>query len=86
MALRWSLGRPDLAARLTVLTGDAVTVSELPGEPPTVLVANLPYNVAVPILLNMLRVLPGLERALGMVQAEVADRICAPPGSRTRSV
>jgi 16S rRNA (adenine1518-N6/adenine1519-N6)-dimethyltransferase len=77
---------PDLAARLTVLTGDAVTVSELPGEPPTVLVANLPYNVAVPILLNLLRVLPGLERALVMVQAEVADRICAPPGSRTYGI
>jgi 16S rRNA (adenine1518-N6/adenine1519-N6)-dimethyltransferase len=76
----------ELAGRLTVLTGDAVTVSELPGEPPDVLVANLPYNVAVPILLNLLDVLPSLTRALIMVQAEVADRICAPPGSRTYGV
>ena len=76
----------DLAARLTVITGDAVTIRELPGEPPEVLVANLPYNVAVPIMLNLLEALPSLRRALVMVQAEVADRICAPPGSRTYGV
>ncbi len=76
----------DLAARLTVVTGDAVTIRELPGDRPDVLVANLPYNVAVPILLNLLEALPSLRRALVMVQAEVADRICAPPGSRTYGV
>src|SRR5215469_3014251 len=77
---------PDLADRLTVVTGDAVRLGDLPGEPPTVLVANLPYNVAVPILLNLLESVPSLGRALVMVQAEVADRICAPPGSRTYGI
>jgi len=78
----------DRAARLTVVTADAVTISagDLPGEPPVSLVANLPYNVAVPVLLNLLDVLPSLSRAVVMVQAEVADRICAPPGSRTYGV
>ena len=50
--------------------------------PPSVLVANLPYNVAVPVLLHLLAVLPSLGRGLVMVQAEVADRMCAGPGSR----
>ncbi|HET9966681.1 MAG TPA: rRNA adenine dimethyltransferase family protein, partial [Streptosporangiaceae bacterium] len=49
---------------------------------PTALVANLPYNVAVPVVLHLLAVLPSLERGLVMVQAEVADRMCAGPGSR----
>jgi 16S rRNA (adenine1518-N6/adenine1519-N6)-dimethyltransferase len=49
---------------------------------PSVLVANLPYNVAVPVLLHLLAALPSLRRGLVMVQAEVADRMCAPPGSR----
>jgi 16S rRNA (adenine1518-N6/adenine1519-N6)-dimethyltransferase len=47
-----------------------------------VLVANLPYNVAVPVLLHLLGALPALDRGLVMVQAEVADRMCAGPGSR----
>ncbi len=76
----------ELASRLTVLTADAITLPGIPGEQPTALVANLPYNVAVPILLNLLEVLPTMRRALVMVQAEVADRICAPPGSRTYGV
>jgi 16S rRNA (adenine1518-N6/adenine1519-N6)-dimethyltransferase len=75
-----------LAARLTVVTADAVKISALPGVQPGVLVANLPYNVAVPIMLNLLEVLPSVTRALIMVQAEVADRLCAPPGSRTYGV
>lgn len=80
---------PAVAGRLTVVTGDAVTISELPGTPvgqPTTLVANLPYNVAVPVLLNLLGAFPSIRRALFMVQSEVADRICAPPGSRTYGV
>ena len=48
--------------------------------------ANLPYNVAVPVLLNLLEALPTISRAVVMVQAEVADRICAPPGSRIYGV
>jgi 16S rRNA (adenine1518-N6/adenine1519-N6)-dimethyltransferase len=46
------------------------------------LVANLPYNVAVPVVLHLLAAVPALARGLIMVQAEVADRLCAPPGSR----
>jgi 16S rRNA (adenine1518-N6/adenine1519-N6)-dimethyltransferase len=83
---------PGLAARAAVITADAMSVTEpdltAPGdgaEPtgvPTVLVANLPYNVAVPVLLHLLIVLPSLARGLVMVQAEVAERMCAGPGSR----
>jgi len=75
---------PSLSRKLTVLTADALRVGagELPGEPPTALVANLPYNVAVPVVLHLLAELPTLRRGLVMVQAEVADRMCAAPGSR----
>ena len=76
---------PGAADRLRVLPADALTVTELP-EPPTALVANLPYNVAAPVLLTFLARFPTLERVLVMVQAEVADRIAAPPGSRTYGV
>lgn len=79
---------PGWADRLTVVTADALTVTDLPGPagPPTALVANLPYNVAVPVLLTFLARFPTLERVLVMVQAEVADRLVAPPGSRTYGV
>ena len=75
---------PDRTADLTVITADALALrgADLPGEP-TALVANLPYNVAVPVLLHLLGELPSLRRVLVMVQAEVADRLAAPPGSRT---
>lgn len=75
--------QPGALARLTVLTADALTVRDLPGEPPTALVANLPYNVAVPVLLTFLERFAGLTRMLVMVQAEVADRLVAGPGGRT---
>ncbi|GIG24591.1 16S rRNA (adenine(1518)-N(6)/adenine(1519)-N(6))-dimethyltransferase RsmA [Cellulomonas denverensis] len=71
---------------LTLVRGDALDVRELPGSPPTALVANLPYNVSVPVLLSFLEHFPTLERVLVMVQAEVADRLAAPPGSRTYGV
>ncbi|MCU1432655.1 MAG: rRNA ((1518)-N(6)/adenine(1519)-N(6))-dimethyltransferase [Actinotalea sp.] len=77
---------PSSAERLTVLAADALTVTELPGAPPTALVANLPYNVAVPVLLSFLERFDSLERVLVMVQAEVADRLVAPPGSRTYGI
>jgi 16S rRNA (adenine1518-N6/adenine1519-N6)-dimethyltransferase len=67
---------------------DAMKVTELPahlGEP-TALVANLPYNVAVPVLLHFLATFPSIRQVLVMVQAEVADRLAAPPGSRTYGV
>jgi len=74
---------PALADRATVVNADALRVGEDDlSAAPSVLVANLPYNVAVPVLLHLLDVLPSLGRGLVMVQAEVADRICAAPGSR----
>ncbi|MEN2740165.1 16S rRNA (adenine(1518)-N(6)/adenine(1519)-N(6))-dimethyltransferase RsmA [Microbacterium sp. X-17] len=72
-------GVPD--GRLTVVDADALAVTELPGDP-TVLVANLPYNVSVPVLLHFLETFPRLSRGVVMVQAEVGERLAAPPGSR----
>ena len=77
---------PELAGRLTVVSADAARVRDLPGEPPTALVANLPYNVAVPVVLHLLATFGSLRRGLVMVQAEVADRMAAPPGSRTYGI
>ena len=68
--------------QVTVLTADALTVTQHEVGTPSVLVANLPYNVAVPVVLHLLAVLPSLDRGVVMVQAEVADRLCAGPGSR----
>lgn len=76
---------PDYAEALTVLSHDAL-VPLTTGVPATKLVSNLPYNVAVPVLLNFLEHHPSLRSALVMVQAEVADRLVAPPGSRTYGV
>ncbi|CAM3673264.1 16S rRNA (adenine(1518)-N(6)/adenine(1519)-N(6))-dimethyltransferase RsmA [Isoptericola cucumis] len=73
-------------ADFEVVVADALDVTALPGEPPTALVANLPYNVAVPVLLTFLQRFDSLERVLVMVQAEVADRLAAPPGSRTYGI
>ena len=73
-------------AQLTVVQADALTIRELPAPPPTALVANLPYNVAVPVVLQLLEVVPTLRTGLVMVQAEVADRLVAAPGSRTYGV
>ena len=75
----------ERAARVHVLNQDALTLTELP-RAPTRLVANLPYNVSVPVLLHLMELLPSLERGLVMVQAEVADRLAAPPGSKTYGV
>jgi 16S rRNA (adenine1518-N6/adenine1519-N6)-dimethyltransferase len=72
---------PGHADRLDVVEADALRLTEIPGPPPTALVANLPYNVAVPVLLHLLELLPSLDRALVLVQAEVAERLAAPPGS-----
>jgi 16S rRNA (adenine1518-N6/adenine1519-N6)-dimethyltransferase len=74
---------PELAGRVSVVAADALRIGarDLPAAP-AVLVANLPYNVAVPVVLHLLAVLPSLRRGLVMIQAEVADRMCAAPGSR----
>ena len=79
---------PDLAGRLTVVTADAARIAEIPGpgDPPRVLVANLPYNVAVPVVLHLLATVSTLRGGLVMVQAEVADRMVAGPGSRVYGI
>ncbi|MGY0059001.1 16S rRNA (adenine(1518)-N(6)/adenine(1519)-N(6))-dimethyltransferase RsmA [Streptomyces sp. LZ34] len=77
---------PGRADRFALVHSDALHITELPGPAPTALVANLPYNVAVPVLLHMLDRFPTIERTLVMVQSEVADRLAAPPGSRVYGV
>ncbi|WP_240917580.1 16S rRNA (adenine(1518)-N(6)/adenine(1519)-N(6))-dimethyltransferase RsmA [Phycicoccus sp. HDW14] len=77
---------PRLVDRLEVVAADALAVTGLPGPAPTALVANLPYNVSVPVVLRMLEHFPDLRTVLVMVQLEVAERLAAPPGSRTYGV
>jgi 16S rRNA (adenine1518-N6/adenine1519-N6)-dimethyltransferase len=77
---------PERADRLRVVEADALTVADLPDPQPTLVVANLPYNVSVPVLLHVLAGFPGIRGGLVMVQAEVADRLVAGPGSRTYGV
>ena len=67
--------------KLTVLNKDALSIQTLPADP-TVLVANLPYNVSVPVLLHLLEKFPTLRTGVVMVQAEVADRLAAKPGTK----
>jgi 16S rRNA (adenine1518-N6/adenine1519-N6)-dimethyltransferase len=78
--------RPDRADRLDVVVADALRVEDLPGPAPSALVANLPYNVAVPVLLTFLERFASLRTALVMVQAEVAERLAAAPGSKAYGV
>ncbi|WP_175935377.1 16S rRNA (adenine(1518)-N(6)/adenine(1519)-N(6))-dimethyltransferase RsmA [Corynebacterium sp. Marseille-P4321] len=77
----------EFADRLTVINTDALKVmrEDLPAEP-TALVANLPYNVAVPVLLHLLAEVPSISKVLVMVQKEVADRLAAKPGSKVYGV
>ncbi|HUP99732.1 MAG TPA: 16S rRNA (adenine(1518)-N(6)/adenine(1519)-N(6))-dimethyltransferase RsmA [Aeromicrobium sp.] len=77
---------PELASKLELVHADALRVQELPGRAPTALVANLPYNVSVPVLLHFLERFDSLRTALVMVQAEVAHRLAAGPGSRTYGI
>jgi 16S rRNA (adenine1518-N6/adenine1519-N6)-dimethyltransferase len=69
---------------VSIVVGDALRVP-VPGEP-TAMVANLPYNVAVPVVLHLLENVPSLQRILVLVQAEVAERLAAPPGSKIYGV
>lgn len=77
---------PGAVDRFALLQADALQVVRIPGPPPTALVANLPYNVSVPVLLHFLEMFPSLRTVLVMVQAEVAHRLAEPPGSRTYGV
>ncbi|MEY3973174.1 MAG: hypothetical protein RJA71_486 [Actinomycetota bacterium] len=71
----------DRAQELIVINQDALTLCDLPVQP-TVLVANLPYNVSVPVFLHLLEIFPSLRSGVIMVQAEVADRLAAQPNSK----
>ena len=77
---------PAHADKLTLVHADALRVQSLPDPQPTALVANLPYNVSVPVVLSFLEAFPTLERVLVMVQLEVAERLAAAPGSKTYGV
>ena len=81
-----TVGELQPEAALAVVTADALRVSAVPDAPggarPTALVANLPYNISVPVLLHLLALEPGIRRVLVMVQAEVGHRLAAEPGSK----
>lgn len=77
---------PGLRDKLTIVGQDALKVGPEDVDKPTALVANLPYNVSVPVLLHFLEIFPSITRVLVMVQAEVADRLAADPGSKVYGV
>jgi 16S rRNA (adenine1518-N6/adenine1519-N6)-dimethyltransferase len=77
---------PAYSDRLDVVAADAMTVRTLPDPQPTALVANLPYNISVPVVLSFLEAFPTLRRVLVMVQLEVAGRLVAPPGNKTYGI
>ena len=77
---------PEYAQRLHVVEKDALRVTDSDVTEPTALVANLPYNVAVPVLLHLLETFSSIRRVLVMVQLEVADRLAAQPGSKVYGV
>jgi len=77
---------PQHADRLSLVHADALTVRELPDPQPTALVANLPYNISVPVVLGFLQHFPTIRRVLVMVQLEVAERLAATPGSKVYGV
>ena len=77
---------PEESKRLTVLNDDALRIEAFPGKLPTVLVANLPYNISVPVLLNVLERFGSLRSGLVMVQAEVAERLAAKPGDKAYGI
>ena len=77
---------PEYAPRLRVVEKDALRVTDSDVTEPTALVANLPYNVAVPVLLHLLETFSSIRRVLVMVQLEVADRLAAQPGSKVYGV
>lgn len=78
--------QPEHADHLSVVNVDALEYRPEPNTTPDALVANLPYNVAVPVLLHLLAVIPSLQTALVMVQKEVAERLAAKPGSKVYGV
>lgn len=77
---------PELAKNLTVINADAMRLESLDGKSPTVLVANLPYNISVPVLLHILERFRTVQSGLVMVQAEVAERLAAKPGEKAYGI
>jgi len=77
---------PAYSDILTVVLADALNLHALPDPQPTALVANLPYNISVPVVLSFFEAFPTLRRALVMVQLEVAERLAAPPGNKTYGI
>lgn len=80
--LKQTLDQRALGHSTHIIDADAMTVTELPFAPDA-LVANLPYNISVPVLLHFLESFPSLKKGLVLVQAEVAARLIALPGSKT---
>ena len=78
--------QPENADKLHLVAADALTVTKLPKPQPTALVANLPYNISVPVVLSFLQHFPTIEKVLVMVQLEVAERLAAKPGSKVFGV
>ncbi len=85
-ALAARADRHRVADRLTVVVADALQLHELPGPTPELLVANLPYNISVPVVLHLLEAFPALSSALVLVQAEVGQRLAAGPGTKIYGV
>lgn len=77
---------PDAVKNLTVINADAMQLESLDGRLPTVLVANLPYNISVPVLLHVLERFESVQSGLVMVQAEVAERLAAKPGDKAYGI
>ena len=80
--LQQTLDQRASGHKCQIISADAMNVTELPFEPDA-LVANLPYNISVPVLLHFMETFPTLKKGLVLVQAEVAARLIAPPGSKT---
>jgi 16S rRNA (adenine1518-N6/adenine1519-N6)-dimethyltransferase len=80
--LKQTLDQRASGHKCHIIAADAMNVTELPFEPDA-LVANLPYNISVPVLLHFMETFPTLKKGLVLVQAEVAARLIAPPGSKT---
>jgi 16S rRNA (adenine1518-N6/adenine1519-N6)-dimethyltransferase len=77
---------PEQSGSFDLVVADAMKVLTLPGPEPTALVANLPYNVSVPVLLTFFERFASIRTGLVMVQAEVAHRLAAGPGSKTYGI
>jgi len=80
-AIEQTVAKRAAGRKFSLVTQDAMKVSELPADP-TALVANLPYNISVPVLLHFIETFPSLRHGLVLVQSEVAHRLAAKPGSK----